>query len=318
MIHIEDTELEISTLVCSDDFERRLGEKHVADLAESIRDIGLINKPWVRASDMKVICGEDRIAAHCLLNRDFVEARVVECTDDEFEKVRLAENRYRRSPEQVRELVEAIEQRIEAESLGVEVTDTMTFANGSSIEFVGDADEPYQSSGFDPYTPDKRGPGRPKTTRGAAVEEAARQLGTTPNAVRKKLERATPKEKEGPPFETWGREPSEKIVKDARRAYEALTNAYSKITSAMAIITDMQMANIVTDDFGLRTWDELKLIADSLKVLRPAALCPYCKGQKLLIRKCQQCRVLGFVTAAKANNAPAELKERPSDVELGF
>lgn len=293
MIHIEDTELEIASLVCSDDFERRLGEKHVADLAESIRDIGLINKPWVRASDMKVICGEDRIAAHCLLNRDFVEVRVVECSDEEFDKVRMAENRYRRSPEQVKELVEAIEAKLEAQeevvSLGYEVEE-------------------------------ERRPGRPKTIHGTAVEEAAKQLGTTPNAVRKKLARAVEADKNAPPFETWGREAPEKIVKDARRAYEALTNAYSKITSAMAIITDMQKANVLTDGAGSELWSGLQVIAGEIRDARPTALCPYCKGVKAAQKKCGQCRVTGFVPEWKADQAPAKLKEHPAavDSELGF
>lgn len=293
MIHIEDTTIEIASLVCSDDFERRLGEKHVAELAESIRDIGLINRPWVRASDMKVICGEDRIAAHCMLNCDFVEARVVECTDEEFDKVRMAENRYRRSPEQVKELVEAIEAKLEeqeeAVSLGVEVEE-------------------------------ERRPGRPKTIHGTAVEEAAKQLGTTPNAVRKKLARAVEADKNAPPFETWGREAPEKIVKDARRAYEALTNAYSKITSAMAIITDMQKANVLSDSVANDIWQNLHSAAEFAKSMRPEALCPWCKGDKKFAKKCGFCLATGSVNAYKANQAPANLKEHPAavDSELGF
>lgn len=298
MIHIEDTELEIASLVCSDDFERRLGEKHVAELAESIRDIGLINKPWVRASDMKVICGEDRIAAHCMLGKDFVEVRVVECTDAEFEKVRIAENRHRRSPEQVKELVEAIEGRLSVME---------------SIDRDHPADEEMESLGIEVEGPARR-PGRPKTIHGTAVEEAAKQLGTTPNAVRKKLARAVEAEKNAPPFETWGREAPEKIVKEARRAYEALTSAYSKITSAMSIITDMQKANVLSDSVANDIWQNLQSAAEFAKNMRPEALCPWCKGDKKLAKKCGYCLATGAVNAYKANQAPANLKEHPAAV----
>lgn len=298
MNRIEQTMIGIDLLRCSDSFEQRLGQFHVASLAESIRECGIIHPPVVRASDYQVIAGEDRIAAHVLLNRDEVLVDLVECTDEEVETIREHENLHRRSatPAEVKALVEQLEEEA--------VEEVETVVTGIDFGFQDHLVEATVDTGTGELLKVetvKRG--RPKTARGAAVEEAANKLGVTTNAVYKKLQQA---KKDGPPFETWGREVDPKLVADAAESYKSITHVVDKLNLAhQALLHCMKKAHVVDEDAA--EWlVEIADVIDNARAARPVGLCPYCKG---VAAKCHHCRDTKLLLSGRAHAVPPELKE---------
>ena len=307
MNRIEQTTIGIDLLKCSDSFESRLGKVHVAKLAESIRDTGLIHPPVVRATDFEVIAGEDRVAAHVLLNRDEVLVDLVECTDEEVEAIRAAENGHRR-PHTADE-VAALVAKLEAEKEAVEEVETWVaneaddFANGLTDRGPqsGVDDEPITTEeawehveefGVGGNGPAK--PGRPPTTHGTAVIEAAEKLEVSPSTVYKKLRDAA---RSGPPFETWGREANPKVVARAAESYRAITTICDILRKAHTKALRADKWGTLNAAIACDMESEIKAMIETLELKRPIALCPDCFAQD---DDCHICNGLGYVGSDQA------------------
>lgn len=300
MNRIEQTTLGIDLLRCSESFESRLGKVHVAKLAESIRDTGLIHPPVVRAKDFEVIAGEDRVAAHVLLNRDEVLVDLVECTDEEVEAIRAAENRHRR-PHTADE-VAALVAKLEAENEAVEEVETFLDPEAKLPDgFYGpDADDDYSSmrkffsSERVPLPEEEPKPGRPPTPHGTAVIEAAEKLDVSPSTVYKKLRDAA---RSGPPFETWGREASPKVVARAAESYKAITTICDILRKAHAKVLRADKWGTLNAAIACDMESEIKAMIETLELKRPIALCPDCFAQD---DDCHICNGLGYVGSDQA------------------
>jgi ParB-like chromosome segregation protein Spo0J len=93
---LEPRRIAISRLKMAGNFRQRLKSPHVADRKRSIAKLGLLHRPIVRAESMKVICGNDRIAALVLSGEGAVECDLVRCSDEDAAEIEKAENYQRR------------------------------------------------------------------------------------------------------------------------------------------------------------------------------------------------------------------------------
>jgi ParB-like chromosome segregation protein Spo0J len=193
--------VKLDTINVPSGFKKRMKEDHVKELAVSIEREGLANLPVID-DERNLIQGGDRLAALMILGRTKHEVRVATGTKDELRRLLLVENLYRRRGDDydamIRELAEieerkALEEAVEAEKLAM-------------------AAEKEAAASGDGKPAKKRKKGRPESAKGVARKRVAKELGTTPEAVRQAQKRGKAKEKAEehppgpppPPVETWG------------------------------------------------------------------------------------------------------------------
>lgn len=283
----------IADLLCSPSFADRLKQPHVIALAESIRDTVLINPPMVRQSDGKVAAGEDRIAAHVILDREFVRATLIECDDDELEAIRKAENKHRRVELSAEELLARVE------ALGIELPGAEEFAPPMTQEAIESASQ------IPPVL--REGPGRPKERRTVAIEAVAEDTGRSADAVRKAVERAKAK-REVTSIELWGTEQPVEWLEPVLAQRVSLTGASDKLRAAMAELTRMQKKSPIDDKVSWELHEALQARAHLIRSLRPACVCAWCKNRGDYVADCTACGGRGFLTEEQLAMVPEELK----------
>src|SRR5689334_5170771 len=177
----------VNTIVLPSDVKRRMKAPHVIELAKSIAELGEepIHAPTIANRTRKLIAGRDRMAALLINGVKSCWVRMVEGTPQELADLEVDENLHRRQDnrdELIARRVAKVEGQIEAEIEAGQLPDT---ASGNA--------------------------GRPKSARGQARERVARELGTTPEAVRAAETRAAREDDEPiqvgplpPPVEIWG------------------------------------------------------------------------------------------------------------------
>lgn len=277
--------VKIADLLCSPDFADRVDRPHVKALAESIRDLALIHPPMVRQSDGKVAAGEDRIAAHCVLERDEVRVTLIGCSDEELEAIRAAENKHRRADVSADQLLAMVEDM--TVTIGP-LPDGFTVGPGE-IQVV-------------------REPGRPKERRTEAIEAVADETGRSAEAVRKAVERAASKRAVAS-IEQWGTAQPEEWLAPIVAQRVALTNASDKIRAAMAELTRMQRKSPIDEDTSWRIHSELQAKASAIRMMRPACVCAWCKNRGDYVVECTACSGRGFLTEEQSAMVPEELKD---------
>ena len=139
-------------------FGKRKKADHVKELAKSIDRSGVIALPVISTTN-ELIAGGDRLAALMLNGVKSHDVRVVEGTVTELAILQVEENLRRR-----------VDNRDELIARYVDLVEAGSTAQ-LPVAVTGNA-------------------GRPKSTRGAAREHVARELGTTPEAVRSAEKRA--------------------------------------------------------------------------------------------------------------------------------
>jgi hypothetical protein len=178
----------VDSIVLPGDINKRMKRPHVVELAKSIRELGdePIHAPTVTAKGSKLVAGRDRMAALLLNESEDCWVRLVEGSKQELADLEVDENLHRRHDDRD----DLIARRV-AKVAG-------------EVEAAGQLPDAVYGN-----------PGRPKTARGAARERVARELGTTPDAIRAAEHRATAKKSEVspaaiegkplvPPVEIWG------------------------------------------------------------------------------------------------------------------
>ncbi len=288
----------IADLLCSPSFADRLKQPHVIALAESIRDTVLINPPMVRQSDGKVAAGEDRIAAHVILDREFVRATLIECDDDELEAIRKAENKHRRVELSAEELLARVE------ALGVAQAEPTTISFSTVLP---DDSYPTRATLDAAREAMREGPGRPKERRTVAIEAVAEDTGRSADAVRKAVERAKAK-REVTSIELWGTEQPAEWLEPVLAQRVSLTGASDKLRAAMAELTRMQKKSPIDDKVSWELHEALQARAHLIRSLRPACVCAWCKNRGDYVAECTACGGRGFLTEEQLVMVPEELK----------
>lgn len=290
-----DAYVEIGNLVCSPGFEERTRKPHVAALAESIRDTVLIHAPMVRERDSQVVAGEDRVAAYCVLDRPEIRVTLVECSDEELEAIRAAENKFRRqdiSAEELLARVEALAPTIPAPGEPV-----MEWEAASATALLDDMGLTIERH---PLT----GPGRPKKARTVALEAVAEETGKSVESVRKATERAAAK-RDKASIELWGTEQPTEWLDRVQAQRRLLTGASDKVTAAMASLTRLQTRSPIDDALSHELHLALQEKAHAIRALRPACVCAWCKNT---VPDCTACGGRGYLTESQAAMVPEELK----------
>jgi len=312
-------ELDPADLVYSDDFATRLALPRVRELADSIDALINIHLPMVRMSDMQVVAGEDRLAAHIILKRSTVLCDVVECSDEEVLLIRSAENERRRKEgaDEIANRVAEVERAMAAESYAYETmedtepdpaiaaidsltpdalfhmpSDSATFERESAFGLPADFVPAEQRTEPEPV---KRGRGRPKGSKKAhalAVEAVAAEVGRTAEAVRKVEERIRIK-KECAVLEDWGTTQPPEFLDPLLEARVAFTDAAAKVQAAMACLTRLGTASALRDGVLATSQESLRALAYQLRARRPAAVCAWCKNLSSMVGPCKACNGLG-------------------------
>jgi hypothetical protein len=158
-----------------------------------------------------------------------------------------------------------------------------------------------------PVEPLRPAPGRPKETRTAAIEAVADETGRSTEAVRKAVERAAAKRALSS-VEQWGTEQPGEWLEPVLAQRLALTDASDKIRAAMAALTRMQKKSPIDDALSWKLHEDLQARAHSIRMLRPACVCAWCKNRFEYVAECTACGGKGFLNEEQALAVPDELK----------
>lgn len=269
-------EVTLATIHLPGDFKKRLDAPHVAERAKSISSSGLIHEPLVRRKGKKweVIAGLDRIAAHFVAQKDTVAVKVVECTDEEVQRIRREENVQRRhdKEEQSRLMGELLEQYTEEELVAE--------------------------------------PEKPKKARARARERVATELGLATETIRKKEweaeQQAVPA---GPPIKTLGMKLSEDFAKKVALAQRYIDATEGLLKRAQSNVTTMarELGMSFPQARLERLREEIHSQASHCRGLRPVSLCPWCKGLDGVQESCAACFGTAFITRSQEQAVPKEL-----------
>lgn len=273
------------------DFKARLASEGVRQLADS-GDI--LQPPAIRKADSSVIFGGDRLAAQHLRGAQQAEVWVVDCTEDEAEEMRLVENLHRRAEnkDHLKTALLRLAERRVAARLASEQQLPPT---------AGDNAAP-------------RKPGRPKTEKGIAREEAAVAAGTTPEAIRKAEQRSEaatcgdvhpgadvfhPEGHAPPVAPPPGADIAEKLDAIDRLLVQA-TGLVTKLAKEHPeLVERFQVQGL---KFALQ-----REVAPGFRAMRPFRICAYCKEVPSELPLCGACKGSGWMTADQLRDIPVEL-----------
>lgn len=284
----------IAKLVLPDDIHELAKEPRIADRLISIKRLGLLNEPIVRLSDMKLLAGRDRIAAH--IHGGIQEARVklVECDDDTCIDIEIEENLQRRhDPAEQRELEQRALDRAEARIAGER----------------------------DGETPRKAG--RPKTPRGRAREEIAEAKGVKPESVRRAeyrhrerqnkalvevAETGVPAPPPTSPIKTLGMDLDAAFLAKVNAIMGYIKEATAKARGAQSALTQLKNAELGYPSARLqRLHEDLHDVTARVAAAIPVSLCPGCKGLHGVQEECAMCVGSGFIVKSQQDGVPENL-----------
>jgi hypothetical protein len=295
--------IELSSLSNQAEIVDRLAEPRIKDRAESIDRLVMLNDPIVRQSDMRLLAGRDRAAAHVLLKRAMMVVKLVECTDLEAEKIEDEENLQRRH--------DPAEQAM--------LTARMVARYATEAAALHDI----------PPTTSRKG--RPKgstTAVGMARERVAKAKGVKKDSVRRQQNRAKQKEAgvivaaaekkapivpKDPPIRLLG---VDKLGLEFDPAFFAgvfalqgyLREAASKVRGAQMALTQLKNAEVPYRTAELqRLAEEAHDLHRRLKDALPSTICPHCKCLSGIQEACVGCVTLGWITTGQEGGVPKEL-----------
>lgn len=306
-------EVRIDKLLLPGDWVEILAHKDVAARAKSIHEVGLIHEPVVRRSDMKLLAGRHRVAAHVFNGEETCVVKLVDCTDEEALDIEEVENIERRhSPKEQSELrmrrLDRLEKLAAAE---MEAQRALEEAHGKIPS-----------------------PGRPKSPRAEARRRMAEEEGISESSVRnremrhRKREEAERAARDEAERERAKRKEQREAVDDLGMELEEEFAAKLGAMKRLAIDCRKRMANVRGAITRLRNaelpvdhgdLERILAAADSmtaaLKRLEPTHVCPYCKGVGGVQESCGGCAGKGWRHGT--DGVPKQLLSLPPMVSVG-
>lgn len=288
---LKPTTVKVKALRLPGDIQQRKGQPHVIELAESIRERTggrPIHLPTVEYPSMSLIAGRDRVAALLLNGARSIEVQLVsQVTEKERRDLERDENIHRRVDDRdalIRQRVDEREAEIEESRRDV---------------------------------PPEPKPGRPKTARGEAREQVARELGTTPDAVRVAEARAVAEELPNkssetqpplpPPVETYGlplvSDVEAQELRDVQAAIDEADHALRRAQAALRRVEGVPLFRGVSQLLA-----QVHGVGVEVRRARPTAVCPYCKRLPGMVGLCRGCNGSAFVSADALLGIADELK----------
>jgi len=296
--------IKLDTIVLPGGFAKRKKEPHVRDLAESIKRGGVISLPVVSDKPRKLVAGGDRLAALMLLKVPAHEVRIVRGTPQELEELMLEENLLRRRTDDYAAMTRRL---VELRTGDIEAADRKAAVEAVVADEVA-GDFPVEATVNEEPLPT----GRPKSAKGKAREEVAKELGKTPEAIRSAEKRAKAKEEAAeqedvkpgadpgepmqPPVETYGLP-----LVNAEDAYflvvtqESLKKVDALLRKAQGALLDTAADNSIAGVLSSPIRAALHQLAADVRAAIPVAVCPYCKRREDRVSNCGACKRTGFV-----------------------
>lgn len=292
----------LTTIVLPGDFRSRLELDHVREKSKSIEQVGLLHEPIVRKADMRLLAGEDRVAAMYLLCTERGDeprclVKLVECTDEEAQDVRDHENVYRRH--------DLAEQRATLARIVERKAEQIAIANAPKCA-----------------NPKHEGMGRPKLPTTIAREQVAKALNTSPRAIEAAIHRFEQQQmatrpvherpKPVPTIKTLGIELGQEWLDEVTTIQAHLTACANRLRSAQVDLTAVRDMHGGTQPAYPqarlnRLYELIHAAAFEVRAAIPESLCPFCKGLSGIQEECAACVTLGFVTGQQMAQVPAEL-----------
>lgn len=275
-------DVEIGSIRTPSGFRLRMEDVGVVRMAQSIRTAGIVSPPCVRASDMRLVSGEDKVAACLILGLKQVRCRMIECSDQALSLARNVEYEYRGSDvgEQaaaINALLDQVEREVKAEP-----------------------------------EPPSRGPGGRPSPRGEARRRVAAVIGKSEAALAKHDSRqrnhTAPRPKvakpEGWKLDGYGFDVPAGVQERAARIKTAMETADTHARTIQRVLAGL------ADEFSDSvTIHELARRAGAVaRALVPTHLCPWCKGNEHAMRCCGGCFMRGFVAEKEFEAADERLR----------
>lgn len=252
------------------------------DLVDAIEAAGLIHEPVVRKSDMKIVCGFKRIAAHVVLKRKTMPIKFVEGTDDEVRLWFLQENAHRK--------------RMTDSERSSAIRETYEILRRMRDELPPPA-EPETPVISEKTGLPKRGP-KPNVAENEVRDETAKTLNVSRRTVDRSLAKPVsdrkPPSKPPFPFETFGTEMNPEFLDGVEQVCRRIESMQGHLLSAAADLR-LLMNDIDADvvNYPREVAKHLHRLTQELSWrfggAMPVALCWYCKGVGGLVEQCQGC-----------------------------
>lgn len=288
------------------DLRRRLETANVADLAEGLKKWErFIHDPLIRESDMRIICGRDRLAAAHRAGHESLEVKMCDVNDDEAAELELVENIHRRrDPQEESDMRQAYLALVERRAAGEQTATT--------------------------------GLGKPASPRGVARAALAAKAGVSPKSIARQDQRAqkraaqlgdtvaslppNPSESRSgwgeddaeaelpPPVELLGTEPTEEFLAGVNEVQELLDEADQQLRQVQTTLTKLQKAALaLPEGRWQRLYRGAHALAHDVRAARPVSVCPYCKLVPSLQQACTACGLNGYIVEDQTASVPKEL-----------
>lgn len=297
--------VKLAQLQMPGDLRRRLETANVADLCvDLVKWERFIHDPLIRESDMRIVCGRDRLAAAVKARRDAIEVKMCDCTDSEAEELELVENiKRRRDPQEESDMRQAYLALLEKRA----------------------ADEQAPRAGS----------GRTPTPRGVARAELAEKLGISRRALEKQDKaiadkqrdvqisdsvRENPEARQGgwgedeeeaelpPAVELLGTQPTIYFLEAVGAVQELLDEADAQMRLVQGVLTKLQkVALALPEGRWQRLYRGAHALAHDVRAARPVSVCPFCKLVTSLQQACTACATNGYVVEDQTASVPKEL-----------
>lgn len=257
-----------------------LGEPRVAILARSIEAGTQLQEPMVRRSDMRVVFGNGRVAAHQLLKRPTVMVKLVDCTDHEASIAKEMENAH----------------RVHNQAGQREAEDRLV---AMLLESAPELPEAHRGKG-------RQGP---RTRAGWAIAEASALTGTPVGTLklREYRKRKPLVELKFDDIRSFGRPWTKASWEQVEKACFGVQRTAKMLVEANAALSRLKAAAPVQAARIGRIQADLSELANSLKGLIPVSVCPTCKGLKDVQAECVACETTGLITKNQALQVPKKL-----------
>lgn len=252
-------------------------EPRVKALAKSIKKGMQLQEPMVRKSDMTIVFGNGRVAAHHINGEDLVLVKLVDCTDEEAAIAKETENALRvHDPKAQREA--------EARLLKLLLEET-------------------------PDIPRRhRGPG-PRTKEGWAMTVAARiaevPLGTL--RVRKFRREQVKYVLQPDTVKSFGKPWDKDEFSRLQDAYSTIEKAKKHLQRSNQLLHDLLKISSVQTAKVVRLKAEMTEVNHDLGTLAPTSICPTCKAIPIVKEECAACEATGFITKLQETMVPKKL-----------
>ena len=284
----------LATLKLPGNWRKTLDDPGVPAMAESQKLVGIVHEPIVRERDKLLVVGGRRVAGALHNGEETLVCKLVDCTDEEVDILRLIENGYREhmSPDRRKELVDSL-----AEKIAILRTER----------------------GKETVLEPARKKGRHKLPRTVAREVISQATGRSPEAQRKSEQRFEKKQKavmEAVDHDAdlginapWAdldddfKRQTNKVVRHTHEISQLLSRAIGSITQLVESGLPVHQARLN------RLKEDLALCSKTMRGMIPSDLCPFCKGADTVQEHCGGCLSTGYITQNQREGVPKELWE---------